>query len=124
MVVKKPTAADFEAWTEADDDAVIEEIVADMQVRHVLRGGRYYAKLPDGTVIDLPAKLSLKQAQIAMAMDDDPITALVSLLTGIGEDQSRVLVDEQDLGVVAVLAEDYFNVVSKISQGAVGKLAG
>ncbi len=122
---KKPTAADFDNWTDQDDDAVIAKIVSETKIQHVVRGGVYYGRFPDGTVVDLPLKLRLAQLSELQSLDgDDPVEQITLLLKGLGNDAAVEEIQKQSIPLIAVFANDFFDLLNRATLASVGELAG
>lgn len=66
------TVKDFENWTAADETKAIQSLHNDAQVsKHIIKGGVYYALMPDETIIPISLQISTKDAQALGEGDTD-----------------------------------------------------
>ena len=54
-----PSAADFDAWTQEDEDKALEAVAAQMDVKHLIKDGSVWFLAPHGHIYKLPLALSI-----------------------------------------------------------------
>lgn len=124
MVTKKPEI-DFDAWTDEDETAAIEEIAASIEVKHAVRGGMYYAKFPDGEEISLPVRMSMDlMEKVTDLASDDSVEQVKAVFRELGDDKAIASLQKQDMLATLKFANDYFTLVNKVAQATVGEFAG
>ncbi len=115
---------DFDIWSEEDETSAIAELTQEIKVRHVIKGRRYFGRLPDGAVVSMPARLKFKTIQKIGQAGDDAVSQLMALLDVLGDAGVMGMLEEQDVTTVIALADDYFTLLARISNASVGESRG
>lgn len=114
-----PSAADFEAWTQEDEDKALETVAAQMDVKHLIKDGSVWFLAPHGHIYKLPLALSIddfvKLSDIKS--DVEQIQTLKDMLTAFaGEDAAKELAKEPVMVPMNIL-NAYGEIIAKV-QGA------
>lgn len=112
-----PCDSEFDAWTEADDKAAIEQVAKSVHVPHVIKNGKFFGRFPSGDVVGLPLRLS---TDIATAADeaDTPVDQIHALLISVGDKAAADKVMKQGLLEMASFATDYFAALQEIAKAS------
>ena len=92
-----PASADFDAWTQEDENKALEAVAAQMDVKHLIKDGSVWFLAPHGHIYKLPLALSIddfvKLSDIKS--DVEQIQTLKDMLTAFaGEDAAKELAKE------------------------------
>lgn len=118
-----PSAADFDAWTQEDEDKALEAAAEQMKVKHLIKDGSVWFLAPHGHIYKLPLALSIDDfARLSnLQSDTEQIQALKDMLTAFaGEDAARQLAKEPVMVPMNILA-DYGEIISKMQGADLGK---
>lgn len=118
-----PAAADFDAWTQEDEDKALEAVAVQMDVKHLIKDGSVWFLAPHGHIYKLPLALSIddfvKLSDIKS--DVEQIQTLKDMLTAFaGEDAAKELAKEPAMVPFNIL-NDYGEVLAKIQGVELGK---
>ena len=108
-----PCAADFDAWTQEDEDKALEASAERMKVKHLIKDDGVWFLAPHGHIY----KLRLSDLQ----SNTEQIQALKDILAAFaGEDAAKELAKEPAMVPFNIL-NDYGEVLSKIQGVELGK---
>lgn len=109
-----PTIADFDDWTDADEEAAIRRFAGGFRVRHVIKNDEYWALAPGGHIYKLPLALNIEAFEsLSSASDVESIASIKGILAAFaGEEQARQL-EAEPLQVVFNLLQDYGTTLSR-----------
>lgn len=118
-----PCAADFEAWTQEDEDKALEAVAAQMDVKHLIKDGSVWFLAPHGHIYKLPLALSIddfvKLSDIKS--DVEQIQTLKDMLTAFaGEDAAKELAKEPVMVPMNIL-NAYGEIIAKVQGADLGK---
>jgi hypothetical protein len=118
-----PSAADFEAWTQEDEDKALETVAAQMDVKHLIKDGSVWFLAPHGHIYKLPLALSIddfvKLSDIKS--DVEQIQILKDMLTAFaGEDAAKELAKEPVMVPMNIL-NAYGEIIAKVQGADLGK---
>ena len=118
-----PSVADFEAWTQEDEDKALEAVAAQMAVKHLIKDGSVWFLAPHGHIYKLPLALSIddfvKLSDIKS--DVEQIQALKDMLTAFaGEESAKELVKEPVMVPMNILSA-YGEIIAKVQGADLGK---
>lgn len=118
-----PSAADFEAWTQEDEDKALEAAAAQMDVKHLIKDGSVWFLAPHGHIYKLPLALSIddfvKLSDIKS--DVEQIQTLKDMLTAFaGEDAAKELAKEPVMVPMNIL-NAYGEIIAKVQGADLGK---
>lgn len=118
-----PSAADFEAWTQEDEDKAIEAIATQMDVKHLIKDGSVWFLAPHGHIYKLPLALSIddfvKLSDIKS--DVEQIQTLKDMLTAFaGEEAAKELAKEPVMVPMNILSA-YGEIIAKVQGADLGK---
>lgn len=118
-----PSAADFEAWTQEDEDKALEAVAAQMDVKHLIKDGSVWFLAPHGHIYKLPLALSIddfvKLSDIKS--DVEQIQTLKDMLTAFaGEDAAKELAKEPVMVPMNIL-NAYGEIIAKVQGADLGK---
>lgn len=118
-----PSAADFEAWTQEDEDKALEAVATQMDVKHLIKDGSVWFLAPHGHIYKLPLALSIddfvKLSDIKS--DVEQIQTLKDMLTAFaGEDAARELAKEPVMVPMNIL-NAYGEIIAKVQGADLGK---
>lgn len=119
----KPTAADFEAWTQEDEDKVLEASAEQMKVKHLIKGDGVWFLAPHGHIYKLPLNLSIDDfVRLSdLQSNTEQIQTLKDILAAFaGEDAAKELAKEPAMVPFNIL-NDYGEVLAKIQGVELGK---
>lgn len=118
-----PSAADFEAWTQEDEDKALEAVATQMDVKHLIKDGSVWFLAPHGHIYKLPLALSIddfvKLSDIKS--DVEQIQTLKDMLTAFaGEDAAKELAKEPVMVPMNIL-NAYGEIIAKVQGADLGK---
>lgn len=118
-----PSAADFEAWTQEDEDKALEAVATQMDVKHLIKDGSVWFLAPHGHIYKLPLALSIddfvKLSDIKS--DVEQIQTLKDMLTAFaGEDAAKELAKEPVMVPMNILSA-YGEIIAKVQGADLGK---
>ena len=118
-----PSAADFDAWTQEDEDKALEAVATQMDVKHLIKDGSVWFLAPHGHIYKLPLALSIddfvKLSDIKS--DVEQIQTLKDMLTAFaGEDAARELAKEPVMVPMNILSA-YGEIIAKVQGADLGK---
>lgn len=118
-----PSAADFDAWTQEDEDKALEASAAQMKVKHLIKDGSVWFLAPHGHIYKLPLALSIddfvKLSDIKS--DVEQIQTLKDMLTAFaGEDAAKELAKEPVMVPMNIL-NAYGEIIAKVQGADLGK---
>lgn len=118
-----PCAADFESWTQEDEDKALEAAAEQMKVKHLIKDGSVWFLAPHDHIYKLPLALSIDDfARLSdLQSDTEQIQALKDILAAFaGEDAAKELAKEPVMVPFNIL-NDYGDVLAKIQGVELGK---
>lgn len=118
-----PSAADFEAWTQEDEDKALEAVAAQMDVKHLIKDGSVWFLAPHGNIYKLPLNLSIDDfVRLSdLQSNTEQIQTLKDILAAFaGEDAAKELAKEPAMVPFNIL-NDYGEVLAKIQGVELGK---
>lgn len=118
-----PSAADFEAWTQEDEDKALEAVATQMDVKHLIKDGSVWFLAPHGHIYKLPLALSIddfvKLSDIKS--DVEQIQTLKDMLTAFaGEEAAKELAKEPVMVPMNILSA-YGEIIAKVQGADLGK---
>lgn len=118
-----PSAADFEAWTQEDEDKALEAVATQMDVKHLIKDGSVWFLAPHGHIYKLPLALSIddfvKLSDIKS--DVEQIQTLKDMLTAFaGEEAAKELAKEPVMVPMNIL-NAYGEIIAKVQGADLGK---
>lgn len=118
-----PSAADFEAWTQEDEDKALEAVATQMDVKHLIKDGSVWFLAPHGHIYKLPLALSIddfvKLSDIKS--DVEQIQTLKDMLTAFaGEEAAKELAKEPVMVPMNILSS-YGEIIAKVQGADLGK---
>ncbi len=118
-----PCAADFEAWTQEDEENALEASAERMKVKHLIKGDGVWFLAPHGHIYKLPLNLSIDDfVRLSdLQSNTEQIQALKDVLAAFaGEDAAKELANEPAMVPFNIL-NDYGEVLAKIQGVELGK---
>ena len=118
-----PSAADFDAWTQADEEKALEASAEQMKVKHLIKDGSVWFLAPHGHIYKLPLNLSIDDfVRLSdLQSNTEQIQTLKDILaTFAGEDAAEELAKEPAMVPFNIL-NDYGEVLAKIQGADLGK---
>lgn len=118
-----PSAADFDAWTQEDEDKALEASAEQMKVKHLIKDGSVWFLAPHGHIYKLPLALSIddfvKLSDIKS--DVEQIQTLKDMLTAFaGEEAAKELAKEPVMVPMNIL-NAYGEIIAKVQGADLGK---
>lgn len=118
-----PSAADFDAWTQEDEDKALEASAERMKVKHLIKDGSVWFLAPHGHIYKLPLALSIddfvKLSDIKS--DVEQIQTLKDMLTAFaGEEAAKELAKEPVMVPMNIL-NAYGEIIAKVQGADLGK---
>lgn len=118
-----PSAADFDAWTQGDEDKALEAVATQMDVKHLIKDGSVWFLAPHGHIYKLPLALSIddfvKLSDIKS--DVEQIQTLKDMLTAFaGEEAAKELAKEPVMVPMNIL-NAYGEIIAKVQGADLGK---
>ena len=118
-----PCAADFEAWTQEDEEKALEASAKRMKVKHLIKDGSVWFLAPHGHIYKLPLALSIddfvKLSDIKS--DVEQIQTLKDMLTAFaGEEAAKELAKEPVMVPMNILSA-YGEIIAKVQGADLGK---
>ena len=112
-----PSAADFDAWTQEDEEKALEASAERMKVKHLIKDDSVWFLAPHGHIYKLPLNLSIDDF---VRLSDLQSNTEHILAAFAGEDAAKELVKEPAMVPFNIL-NDYGEVLSKIQGVELGK---
>lgn len=118
-----PSAADFDAWTQEDEDKALEAVATQMDVKHLIKDGSVWFLAPHGHIYKLPLALSIddfvKLSDIKS--DVEQIQTLKDMLAAFaGEEAAKELAKEPVMVPMNIL-NAYGEIIAKVQGADLGK---
>lgn len=118
-----PSADDFDAWTQEDEDKALEAVATQMDVKHLIKDGSVWFLAPHGHIYKLPLNLSIddfvKLSDIKS--DVEQIQTLKDMLTAFaGEEAAKELAKEPVMVPMNIL-NAYGEIIAKVQGADLGK---
>lgn len=118
-----PSAADFEAWTQEDEDKALEAVATQMDVKHLIKDGSVWFLAPHGHIYKLPLALSIDDfVRLSdIKSDVEQIQTLKDMLTAFaGEEAAKELAKEPVMVPMNILSA-YGEIIAKVQGADLGK---
>ena len=118
-----PSAADFEAWTQEDEDKALEAVATQMDVKHLIKDGSVWFLAPHGHIYKLPLALSIDDfVRLSdIKSDVEQIQTLKDMLTAFaGEEAAKELAKEPVMVPMNILSA-YGESIAKVQGADLGK---
>lgn len=118
-----PSAADFEAWTQEDEDKALEAVATQMDVKHLIKDGSVWFLAPHGHIYKLPLALSIDDfVRLSdIKSDVEQIQTLKDMLTSFaGEEAAKELAKEPVMVPMNILSA-YGEIIAKVQGADLGK---
>ena len=118
-----PSAADFDAWTQEDEEKALEALAERMKVKHLIKDGSVWFLAPHGHIYKLPLNLSIDDfVRLSdLQSNTEQIQTLKDILTAFaGEDAAKELAKEPTMVPFNIL-NDYGELLAKIQGVELGK---
>lgn len=118
-----PSAADFEAWTQEDEDKALEAVATQMDVKHLIKDGSVWFLAPHGHIYKLPLALSIDDfVRLSdIKSDVEQIQTLKDMLTAFaGEEAAKELAKEPVMVPMNILSA-YGEIIAKEQGADLGK---
>ncbi|MDN4187338.1 hypothetical protein DC496_02910 [Bifidobacterium breve] len=118
-----PSAADFDAWTQEDEDKALEAVATQMDVKHLIKDGSVWFLAPHGHIYKLPLALSIDDfVKLSDVKSDvEQIQTLKDMLTAFaGEEAAKELAKEPVMVPMNIL-NAYGEIIAKVQGADLGK---
>lgn len=118
-----PSAADFESWTQEDEEKALEASAEQMKVKHLIKGDGVWFMAPKGHIYKLPLNLSIDDfVRLSdLQSNTEQIQALKDILAAFaGDDAAKELAKEPAMVPFNIL-NDYGELLAKIQGVELGK---
>lgn len=118
-----PSAADFDAWTQADEEKALEASAEQMKVKHLIKDGSVWFLAPHGHIYKLPLNLSIDDfVRLSdLQSNTEQIQTLKDILAAFaGEDAAKELAKEPAMVPFNIL-NDYGEIIAKMQGADLGK---
>lgn len=118
-----PSADDFDAWTQEDEEKALEASAEQMKVKHLIKDGSVWFLAPHGHIYKLPLNLSIDDfVRLSdLQSNTEQIQTLRDILAAFaGEDAAKELAKEPAMVPFNIL-NDYGDVLAKIQGVDLGK---
>lgn len=118
-----PSADDFDAWTQEDEEKALEASAEQMKVKHFIKDGSVWFLAPHGHIYKLPLNLSIDDfVRLSdLQSNTEQIQTLRDILAAFaGEDAAKELAKEPAMVPFNIL-NDYGDVLAKIQGVDLGK---
>lgn len=118
-----PCAADFEAWTQEDEENALEASAERMKVKHLIKDDSVWFLAPHGHIYKLPLNLSIDDfVRLSdLQSNTEQIQTLKDILAAFaGEDAAKGLAKEPAMVPFNIL-NDYGELLAKIQGVELGK---
>ncbi len=118
-----PSAADFEAWTQEDEEKALEASSERMKVKHLIKDDCVWFLAPHGHIYKLPLNLSIDDfVRLSdLQSNTEQIQTLKDILAAFaGEDAAKELAKEPAMVPFNILT-DYGEIISKMQGADLGK---
>lgn len=121
----KPTVADFDAWTQEDEDKALETAAAQMDVKHLIKDGSVWFLAPHGHIYKLPLALSIDDfARLSdIKSDVEQIQTLKDMLTAFAGEEAADELAKEPVMVPMNILETYGELIAKVQGTDLGKSA-
>lgn len=118
-----PSAADFDAWTQEDEDKALEAVATQMDVKHLIKDGSVWFLAPHGHIYKLPLALSIddfvKLSDIKS--DVEQIQTLKDMLTAFAGAEAAKKLAKEPVMVPMNILNAYGEIIAKVQGADLGK---
>lgn len=118
-----PSAADFDAWTQEDEDKALEAVATQMDVKHLIKDGSVWFLAPHGHIYKLPLALSIddfvKLSDIKS--DVEQIQTLKDMLTAFAGEKAAKELAKEPVMVPMNILNAYGEIIAKVQGADLGK---
>lgn len=118
-----PSAADFDAWTQEDEEKALEASAERMKVKHLIKDDGVWFLAPHGHIYKLPLNLSIDDfVRLSdIKSDVEQIQTLKDLLAAFaGEEAAKELAKEPVMVPMNIL-NAYGEIIAKVQGADLGK---
>lgn len=118
-----PSADDFDAWTQEDEDKALEASAEQMKVKHLIKDSSVWFLAPHGHIYKLPLNLSIDDfVRLSdIKSDVEQIQTLKDMLTAFaGEEAAKELAKEPVMVPMNIL-NAYGEIIAKVQGADLGK---
>lgn len=110
---------DFDKIDEAVEQAAIEEAAAALDVKQLVKGGKFYGLMPDGRIIEVGFDLSL--SDVDELQGEDALGQFKLILAKLGKDDDLEYLQNVSMITASRLAEKYFRVFERVTGAGLGE---
>lgn len=116
----------FDTWTEADEEAAVEQVKTSYKIRHVIKNGEFWALAPHGTIYKLPLSLSIADFEklTDAENDTDQFEVIKSILAAFVGDELAAKLEHEPVLFAFNLLQDYGETLAKVQGTSLGKSDG
>ena len=117
------SAADFDAWTQEDEEKALEASAERMKVKHLIKDGSVWFLAPHGHIYKLPLNLSIDDFMRLsdLQSNTEQIQTLKEILAAFaGEDAAKELAKEPVMVPMNIL-NAYGEIIAKVQGADLGK---
>lgn len=118
-----PSAADFDAWTQEDEDKALEAVATQMDVKHLIKDGSVWFLAPHDHIYKLPLALSIddfvKLSDIKS--DVEQIQTLKDMLTAFAGAEAAKKLAKEPVMVPMNILNAYGEIIAKVQGADLGK---
>ena len=112
-----PSAADFDAWTQEDEDKALEAVATQMDVKHLIKDGSVWFLAPHDHIYKLPLALSIddfvKLSDIKSDVED--------MLTAFAGAEAAKKLAKEPVMVPMNILNAYGEIIAKVQGADLGK---
>lgn len=110
-----PTLADFDSWTDEDEQAALNEVAEATKVRHIIKDNSYWGLAPGGSIYKLPLYLSISQFEglSSAESDEESFEKIKAIIATFAGPEQAARLENEPLQVAYNLLQDYGATIAK-----------
>ena len=118
-----PSVADFDAWTDEDEEKALATAADEMKVKHLIKDGSVWFLAPHGHIYKLPLALSIDDfAKLSdLQSDVEQIQTLKEILAAFAGDEAAEQLAKEPVMVPMNILSDYGDLIAKVQGTDLGK---
>lgn len=118
-----PCAADFESWTQEDEEKALEALAERMKVKHLIKDDSVWFLAPHGHIYKLPLNLSIDDfVRLSdLQSNTEQIQTLKDILAAFASEDAAKELAKEPVMVPFNILNDYGELLAKIQGVELGK---
>ena len=107
------TDADFDNWTDADEEKAIAALAPD--IKHIIVEKTFVGRFEDGVIVQLPLNISLDDLDALSESTENPVDQVKSMLRTIGGDDAVREFSAHNFTETLAMTTRFFDVFQRVA---------